>query len=233
MELFAHETKTLQALKCQGYVPATIFDIGASNGVWSDTIALTVPEAEYYLFEPLAGVVPFYERDLGERLSRHPNFHVHAVALSDHAGTVEMFATHDGFGSSMLDRGDIPEVKERVEVPLYALDEFVRERNLPNPDVMKLDVQGAERLILTGGRQTLLTANILFLETWLTRGYGPDTPLLGEMIDFLALAGFTLVELAEQFRDRRGRVYAVDAVFFSDRFISSLATGTGAIFEVG
>jgi FkbM family methyltransferase len=222
MELFTHETKTLQTLKDQGYWPAVIFDIGASNGVWSDTIALTLPEAEYHLFEPLAGAVPFYERDLRERLDRHPNFHLHAVALSDHAGTTEMFATHDAFGSSILDRGQIPEVKERVHVPLCALDQFVHEHNLPNPDVMKLDVQGAERLILTGGRQTMLTANILFLETWLTRGYGPDTPLLTEMVDFLDSAGFALVELGEQFSDQRRRVYSVDAVFFSERFISSL-----------
>jgi FkbM family methyltransferase len=222
MELFANETNTLRTLKDQGYLPAVIFDIGASNGVWSDTVALTLPEAEYHLFEPLAGAVPFYQLDLRERLGRRPNFHLHSVALSDHAGTVEMFATHDGFGSSILDRGEVPEVKERVQVPLYALDQFVREHNLPNPDVMKLDVQGAERLILTGGRQTMLAANVLFLETWLTRGYGPDTPLLTEMIDFLDSAGFTLVELGEQFRDQRRRVYSVDAVFFSDRFISSL-----------
>ncbi len=60
------------------------------------------------------------------------------------------------------------------------------------------------------------------METWLTRSYGPDTPLLTEMVDLLASAGFTLVELGEQFRDQRRRVYSVDAVFFSDRFISSL-----------
>lgn len=222
MELFTHETKTLRALKDQGYSPAVIFDIGASNGVWSDTIALTLPEAEYHLFEPLADAVPFYQRDLRERLGRRPKFHLHSVALSDHAGTAEIFATHDGFGSSILDRGQIPEVKERVRVPLYALDHFVRERGLPSPDVMKLDVQGAERLILTGGSQSLQTTKVLFLETWLTRGYGPDTPLLTEMIDFLGSAGLTLVELGEQFRDEHRRVYSVDAVFFSDKFISSL-----------
>jgi hypothetical protein len=85
--------------------------------------------------------------------------------------------------------------------------------------VIKIDVQGAERLILTGGRQTMATAKVLFLETWLTRGYGPDTPLLTEMIDFLTPAGFTLVDLGEQFRDERHRVYSVDAVFFSDELL--------------
>ena len=217
MTLFPHETKMLQHLKGRGYVCPVIYDIGASNGVWSDTIALTYPEAEYHLFEPLARAVPFYEEDLRERLQRHPNFHLHAVALADKNGTTEVHATHDGYGSSILDRGQIIEVKHRVEVPMRCLDEFVLEQKLPQPAVMKLDVQGAERMILTGGRQTMRNADILFLETWLTRGYGEATPLLTEMIEFLAPAGFNLIELGEQFRAANGRVYSVDAVFFSDR----------------
>jgi hypothetical protein len=56
--------------------------------------------------------------------------------------------------------------------------------------------RGAERLVLTGGRQTMLTANILFLETWLTRGYGPDTPLLTEMVDFPGSGGSRSLSLA-------------------------------------
>ena len=121
----------------------------------------------------------------------------------------------------MLDRGDIPEVKEQVSVPRFTLDEFVERNSLVAPNVMKLDVQGAERLILSGGFRTMRKADVLFLETWLKRGYGPETPLLTEMIDFLEEAGFTLVDLGEQFRDERRRVYSVDAVFYSDRLLSS------------
>jgi FkbM family methyltransferase len=221
MELFTHETQTLRTLLSRGFKPSVVYDIGASNGVWSDTIALTLPDADYHLFEPLAESVPFYRRDLEERLARRPRFHLHPVALSDHNGTAKVFATHDGFGSSMLDRGDIPEVKEQVSVPRFTLDEFVERNSLPAPNVIKLDVQGAERLILSGGFQTMRKADVVFLETWLKRGYGPETPLLTEIIDFLEEAGFALVDLGELFRDERRRVYSVDAVFYSDRLLSS------------
>ena len=222
MDRFPCETRTLQTLRAGGYRPLVFFDIGASNGIWSDAIRLTCPEAEYYLFEPLANAVPFYKEDLRMRLERQHNFHLYAIALSDHSGAAEMFATHDAWGSSLLDRGEIPEVKERVVVPLHTLDEFVREHSLPLPQVIKLDVQGAERRILSGAQQTIRTADILFMETWLSHEYGPDTPLLTEMIEFLRPAGFTLVELGEQFHGDRFRLHSVDAVFFSDRFISSL-----------
>ena len=220
MELFTHESRTLRTLADKGYRPRVIYDIGASNGVWSDTIARTVPKAEYHLFEPLAEAVAFYRRDLQERLARRRNLHLYGVALSDHSGTAEIFATHDAWGSSMLDRGAIPEVKELVRAPLFTLDEFVDQNSLPLPNVMKLDVQGAERLILTGASRVLPHADVLFMETWLQRGYGPSTPLLTEMIEFLESRGFTLVDLGEQFRDERSRLYSVDAVFFSERLLS-------------
>jgi FkbM family methyltransferase len=220
VELFTYETRTLRTLVDKGYTPAIIYDIGASNGVWSDTIAVTVPQAEYHLFEPLAEAVPFYRRDLQERLARRPNFYLHTVALSDHGGLAEFFVTHDAWGSSILDRGAIPEVKEFVPVPVFTLDEWVEQYSLPLPNVIKIDVQGAERLILTGAKGVLLHVDILFLETWLKRGYGPSTPLLTEMIEFLEHAGFGLVDFGEQFRDERSRLYSVDAVFFSERLLS-------------
>src|SRR5262249_7649491 len=161
-ELFTHETRTLRTLLGEGFKPSVVYDIGASNGVWSDTIALTLPDADYHLFEPLAESLAFYRRGLPERRARDPRvhlpphaLHLHPVALSDHNGTAKMFATHDGFGSSMLDRGDIPEVKEQVSVPRFKLDEFVERNSLLAPNVMKLDVQGAERLILSGGFRTM------------------------------------------------------------------------------
>jgi hypothetical protein len=83
-------------------------------------------------------------------------------------------------------------------------------------------VQGNELRILTGAHQAMLTTDVLFLETWLSHEYGPDTPLLTEMIAFLRSHGFTLVELGEQFRGEHRRIHSVDAVFFSDRLIQSL-----------
>jgi len=216
--VFFHETNLFRKLKGLGYDPAVIYDIGASNGVWSDTIALVLPDSEYHLFEPLADVIDFYRKDLTERCQRRPRFHLHPVALGDSAGTAEFFVTHDGFGSSMLDRGDIPEVKQRVGIRRAKLDDYIAEHSLPLPNVIKIDSQGAERMILDGGCAALEQADMVFLETWFDRGYGPQTPLLGEMIEYLKQRAFTLVETGEKLYGDRGRLYSVDAFFFSDKF---------------
>jgi len=215
---FQHETNLFRKLKGLGYDPAVVYDIGASNGVWSDTIALVQPDSEYHLFEALADVVDFYRQGLAERLQRRPRFHLHPVALGDRPGTAEFFVTHDGFGSSMLDRGDIPEVKQQIRIPRATLDDYIAEHSLPLPNVIKIDCQGAERLILEGGSAALEQADMVLLETWFERGYGPDTPLLGEMIEYLKQRAFLLVETGEKFYGDRGKLYSIDAFFFSDKF---------------
>lgn len=217
--LFAHERCVLAELAAAGYRPQVIYDIGASNGVWSECISAVAPDASFHLFEPLCEIVEFYKRDLQDRSQRLKNFNVHPIALGETNGNCCLFVTHDGWGSSLHDRGDIPEVRERVTVPVYRLDDYAAEKNLPPPDVMKIDSQGGERVILNGAARLLQEVNVLFLETWFDRGYGPNTPLIGEIIDQLRGQGFSLVELGEKFFDAKHRLYSVDAFFFSERLM--------------
>ena len=216
--MFSHETNVLKKLKGLGHEPAVIYDIGASNGVWSDTMGLVLPDSEYHLFEPLAEVFDLYREGLAERSQRRPRFHIHPLALGDSNGTSEFFFAHDGFGSSLLDRGDIPEVRQRISVRRARLDDYIAEHSLPLPNVIKMDCQGAERMILDGAGAALEHADVVFLETWLERGYGPDTPLLGEMIEYLRQRDFSPVETGEKFYGERGRLYCIDVFFFSAKF---------------
>lgn len=219
MELFAQEKKVLGDLKAKGYEPAVIYDVGASNGVWSDCIYSVLPNAEYHLFEPLSEFVDFYKADLQSRMQRLPNLHLHPIALGDVNETAEMFVAVDGFGSSLHDRGEIPEVKARVSVPKYRLDSYVAERRLPPPDVMKIDSQGYEDAILRGSGDLLKAVKVLLLETWLQRGYGPSTPLLWETMELLRAQGFSLVRFGECFFDDKHRLYSVDAFFFAESLL--------------
>lgn len=219
---FGHEVSVLRRLATQGYRPAVVYDVGASNGAWSETISAVLKSAEFHLFEPLVEAVPFYKRDFETRLKRMRRFHLHQIALSDVPGTTEFFVTHDGWGSSMLDRGEIPEVAKRVLVPAFPLDDYRERHKLPSPEVLKIDSQGAERIILDGAQRVLESVDVLFLETWLTRGYGPRTPLLGELIEYLTVRKMTLVDLGEKFVDARKRLYSIDACFFSERLIDRI-----------
>ena len=52
---------------------------------------------------------------------------------------------------------------QKINVPTITLDRFIRERKIDVVDVMKVDVQGAEYMVLEGGKETLsVTRNALF-----------------------------------------------------------------------
>ncbi len=221
-EYYLHERRVLQNLVERGFQPRVVYDIGASTGIWSEVIARVLPDAQYHLFEPLASVAEMYKRDLPGRLAQLPNSTLHPVALGDSNGKAVCYLAHDPFASSLNDRGDIPEVKGRIEVDKYRLDDYQVSANLPLPDVIKIDCQGAEDVIIQGGERTVWNAQVLFLETWFKRGYGQATPLLGEIIDLLKPLGFSLVEIGERFYDDKHRLYSVDAFFFAESLMERI-----------
>lgn len=226
--LFLHERRILQQLKARGFRAEVVYDLGASTGIWSEAIHSVFPAASYHLFEPLASHIGFYREDLDRRLTRFPNFHLHEVALGHECGTARMSIFHDGYGSSMHELGDRPEIQRRVEVPCHRLDEYAAAHGIPAPQVVKIDTQGAEEAILSGSGHTLESAQVLIVETWLDRCYGPKTPLLGEIVERLRRPGFSLVEFGERFYDDRHHLYSVDAFFFAEPLMNTKTFIAGA-----
>lgn len=221
-----HEKLFMQRLAAVGYTPACVFDIGGAEGQWSATIADVFPDARYELFEPLAGHNPLYDRALAQLLPAHPRFRVHATALGA-ANTSAPFWREpaEGYGSSLLCER-MPD-EQRLTVPVRRLDDYVREHALAQPQIIKVDVQGGELQVIEGGRTTFANADILHLETWLERSYGPRTPLLHELIETLAPLNFRIVQLGGFWRNKRQTLASVDAFFASVRLIDRLTAQGG------
>jgi FkbM family methyltransferase len=104
-----------------------------------------------YLFEPQAEPLAALER-LAEQDSR---IKVFPFAVSDTDGVASFnVASNNGESSSLLKLGShrelFPEVTMRaiIEVPTRRLDSVLAEHGLETPDVMIVDVQGAEYLVL-------------------------------------------------------------------------------------
>lgn len=221
-EFATDEMRIFSLLSDVGFKPATVFDIGASNGAWSALISRIFPEANFHLFEPLANVLPDYEHGLLWQIQTHPTFTLHPVALGGADKTVTMRLHADGFSSTTLNLTAHPEYKNTLRVPQYRLDSFVEKHHLPLPEVLKLDTQGAERLILGKATTCLKHASVVFAESWLCRGYGPETPLLFELQDLLNDLDYDLVELGHRFYDASHRLYGCDAFFFRRPFAKQI-----------
>jgi FkbM family methyltransferase len=134
-------------------------DVGANLGEVTLHLATRVgSEGKVYAFEPVAGV--------HDRLSRHVErngagevVETFRMALSNRtgAGTIhhaDSLADNQGIGSLVTVNVDLTNTQE---VALVTLDEFVERRGIRRLDFMKIDIQGAEPLLLEGGRKTFAT----------------------------------------------------------------------------
>ena len=198
----------------------SIYDVGASNGGWSALMAKVIPHATFNLFEPLES--DQYAAILAEVLRDRPDFRLHRVALGDEETTLRLNLFTNHGGSSLID-SDWEGVVTKKPVPVRRLDDVVSSLKLPPADLIKMDVQGFELKILNGGENTCRQAKALMIETWLYRGYGPDTPLLGEIIDWMTEHNFKLVSLGDTYVSPDLTVFSVDAFFLRNDLIPVVA----------
>lgn len=80
------------------------------------------------------------------------------LALADHAGSVPLYTNRlfGNSGSSILETNPVIEgcEKQKIEVPCTALDAFFQALRIA-PTTVKLDIEGAEDLALSGGTETI------------------------------------------------------------------------------
>jgi FkbM family methyltransferase len=141
----------------------TVFDIGANFGVHTALLAqLTGPRGRVFAFEPnpelLAGLALIVER-LG-------NVTVSPYALSDEDTQAVFFIPSDRTMSSLADWTSLERMPEQrqqavigktstITVQQQRIDDLARKGDLPVPDFIKCDVEGAELKVFRGGRETL------------------------------------------------------------------------------
>jgi FkbM family methyltransferase len=158
-----------------------IYDIGAHVGLTSLTLAgVYGRDVSILAFEPVQENLS----SLNSVRSANPgaDIRLYPLALSDTVGQVE-FCSWQGSSMGLLrtiaaENGSSLETSYTVRS--MTLDAGVFQENWPRPDVIKIDVEGAEYLVLSGGQKTLRKYHpVLVLEL-----HGPQHA--AEVFDLLA-----------------------------------------------
>jgi FkbM family methyltransferase len=206
---------SLRRLVDTGLDVSVVFDIGASNSCWSRMMTAFLPNAKFHLFEPQAEIRDDYKGGLQQFLQLHPSAVLHPFALGDCDETLVLASDAKGVGATTLPiESESPEWK-RYTVPVRTLCNLIDE-GLPLPTVIKIDTQGSELKILQGMGDHLDQVSVLLLETWLVRSYEGKTPLLHELIGWLAGKGFYPWEFGPSYR-ADGLLVAPDIIFLNAR----------------
>ena len=132
----------MQALKQQGFAPKTVFDIGVADG--TPELYAAFPEAQYHLVDPTPEALPHMQAIAGQMKAE-----VHNLALGDQDGEIEIETRADDIQGATLFReiGPLGETA-RHRVPMRRFDSLFQD--FARPALCKIDVQGAELMVLRG-----------------------------------------------------------------------------------
>lgn len=141
----------------------TVYDIGANMGYVSMSLAKRVgPGGHVIAFEPVPRNLDLLRMNIGN--NRLLNIQVFAVAASDRRGEAVIRVSGNLSTASLIWHRRDPSAVELV-INTVAIDDLVEAGDLPEPKFVKIDVEGAEGLVLMGMHRTLASARpVLFIE---------------------------------------------------------------------
>ena len=177
----------LRSLKASGFEPRVIYDIGACVCHWCNFAKTLWPDAHFILFDAF---------DKAEFLYQGYDYHVGVLGNED--DKVVRFFQNDMFptGNSYYrevgsDTVVFPEEVYR-ECVMSTLSKVVKTRQFPLPDLVKIDVQGAERDVIMGGVDIMKNARHLIVEMQHTN-YNDGAPKAVETLPYIESLGFKCV----------------------------------------
>jgi FkbM family methyltransferase len=142
----------------------TFVDVGANIGIYTLAASKIVGETGRVLaFEPSVQSSPLLAKNIA--LNGLTNVHTFPVALSQKKGRAWLHRgpnpTLNSFGKDPSWKGDGEEVVTEI------LDQVLRKTHIDRVDVIKMDVQGAEELVLRGASNTVTSAHpVVIFEVW-------------------------------------------------------------------
>jgi FkbM family methyltransferase len=174
-----------------------VADVGANIGYFSLLAARQVgSHGKVYAFEPYPGNYELLVKNI--EANNYTNIIPVCKAVSSTSGTLRFFGSSTNHGRHSLEPSNVFNLANEFEVEGITLDEYFQQVvKSQQIDILKIDVEGAEQLVIEGSRTILATAApIVLLEFWPRglRNLGGDPLALLELFD---QAGYTISVIEE------------------------------------
>jgi FkbM family methyltransferase len=144
----------------------TVIDIGANIGYYSVLASRIVGDSGHvFAIEPEPKNRALLAKNAAENACK--NISISALAISSRGGTARLYTDRSNFGNPSLEARNIIDRASSIEVTTTTLDDFVTREVREPVDFIKMDVQGAEGLVLAGAEHVLSQPGVaLLMEFW-------------------------------------------------------------------
>jgi len=194
----------------------TVLDIGANTGQFALRLHRIFPESKFYCFEPIADCYT----ELLNNTKHIPTLQAFNFALGDGNTQSKIYRSAYSPSSSLLEMEQLhkeafPFTKDCTmeEITVRRLDDVAGELEITDNLLIKLDVQGYEDKVISGGEKTIKKAGILVVETSFVPLYKAQL-LFEDIYDQLKGLGFMFRGVEDVLRDSRdGTILQCDSIF--------------------
>jgi len=197
-----------------------IFDVGACIGEVVSKYRKLFPRASIYPFEPF----PDSFRIIQEKFKDCDLVKPRQIAFSERAGRASFFVNPDKSCNSLFSPESnktkyvfgIEGAITTIDVNLMTIDQFCKNESIPEINILKLDVEGAELMVLRGAIEMLSRhlIGIIYTEIMFVPHYKGGA-LFHDLCEFLADFGYTLFNFYEIKSAANGQLRWGNAIFVS------------------
>lgn len=176
----------LYGMMLEGVEPKVIYDIGACVMHWTKEARKIWPNSKIIMFDAMDHAEFLYKESGLDYYCDGP--------VGDFTRWVKFYEKPmDPAGNSVF-KENTPFFTENdaISKKMRSLDDIVKEKAWPKPDLIKIDVQGAELLILVGAEETLSECNDIIIEMQ-HKEYNLGAPDKDSVTEYLNQIGFELV----------------------------------------
>lgn len=180
-------------LKRQGFNPKHVIDVGAHVGGWTRRAIEYFPDAYYTLIEPQAEL----RRHVQNLFDGGYKIEWLTAGAGDKPGILDFTVSLRPDSSSFLPTRQEAESAglSQIKIKVLTLNDVVRSRNAPPPEMVKIDAEGFDLKVLAGASDLIGTTEIFLLEAGIVAHKIENTA--AAVISTMEEAGYRLFDITD------------------------------------
>ena len=143
-----------------------VVDVGANIGQWANMLLNCATPEKLLIIEPMPDAFAALQKKFG----KNPRIELHNLAIGERESVETLKITRDTTGASLLRPRDEMRavigsnwtITSEIEVKMTTLDRLLVD--LSEVSLLKIDVQGYEKSVLAGAKQTLAKTKFVLIE---------------------------------------------------------------------